>query len=295
MKTDSRTRRRSVRHSARGPTDARVIDSGYLVAMTGTVLRVMAWGALLGACGSSGGGGGRGADAGMGTGISFAGGHGLAFYHLNVNPAGTITTPSMNVQASGSTMLVGTGHGAVSLIAAPTDNKGNQPYAQQDQTHTYVQYPDSGTALYAFQNVKGGNGFTVTTTTGKDPKTQQYDEVTIAAVEVASSGKIQQVTWNEVSGPNPSSPVAAKTVTTDGPATLVSFWWGDGFYTVPQHVSVDSDFQILDSNVGESNSFVQCAVAVKKVSAAGTYGVTWTGGSTAGDVEGAQVWLIAVE
>ena len=254
----------------------------------------MAWGSLLGAIGC-GGGGGANVDAGTGTGKSFAGGHGLAFYHLNTHSDASITTPSMNVQATGSTMLVSIGHGAVSLIATPTDNKGNQPYVQTDTTHTYVQYPNSGTAVYAFQNVKGGDGFTVSTTTGKDPSTGQYDEVTIAAVEVATSGKIQQVTWNEVAGPSPSSPVAAKTVTTDGPATLVSFWWGDGFYQVPQHVSVDSDFQIIDSNVAETDSFVQCAVAVKTVTAAGTYGVTWTGGSTNGDVEGAQVWLIAVE
>jgi hypothetical protein len=36
---------------------------------------------------------------------------------------------------------------------------------------------------------------------------------------------------------------------------------------------------------------VQCAVAAKNVTAAGTYNVTWT--ST--PVQGAQLWLIAVQ
>lgn len=263
----------------------------------------MVCGALIGAgtlgCGGGGTGGGGGGgmvDApGTGTGKSYSGGHGMAFYHLNTNTAGSITTPAMTVQGSGSTILVSIGHGAASLMAAPTDNKGNKPYVQQDTTHDYTLYQKSGTAVYAFQNAKGGDGFQVSTTTGQDPSTHQADEVTIAAVEVAASGKIQQVTWNEVPGPNPSNPVSSKSVTTDGPATLVSFWWGDGFYQVAQHVAVNNDFTIIDSNVKETDSFVQCAVAVKTVAAAGTYDVTWTGGSASGDVEGGQVWLIAVE
>lgn len=260
----------------------------------------MAWGALISAgtigCGGSGGGADH-VDAPMGTGKSYSGGHGLAFYHLALNPDGTITTPAMTVQASGSTILVSVGRGAAELMTAPTDNKGNKPYVQQDKTHTYTNYPESATAVYAFQNAKGGDGFQITTTTGKNAKGQD-DEITIAAVEVAASGKIQQVAWTETAGPPASSldhPVSSKSVTTDGPATLVSFWWGDGFYGVPQQVSVNNDFAIIDTNVKESNDFVQCAVAVKTVTAAGTYDVAWTGGSTDGTVEGAQVWLIAVE
>ena len=267
--------------------------------MSSNVLRVMAWSALISA-GAIGCGGGdhnslpsRGPDGGPGTGMSYSGGHGLAFYHLNTSHAGTISTPGMTVQPSGSTILVSIGHGGKSLIAAPTDNQGNQPYVQQDTMHTYTLYPDSGTALYTFQNAKGGDNFQVTTTTGLAPESGQYDEVTIAAVEVAASGKIQQVVWDEV--PGGSDPVISKSVTTNGPATLVSFWWGDGFYPVPQQVSANNDFTIIDTNVKEQDSFVQCAVAVKAVTAPGTYDVTWTGGSTDGTPEGGQVWLIAIE
>jgi hypothetical protein len=38
-------------------------------------------------------------------------------------------------------------------------------------------------------------------------------------------------------------------------------------------------------------SAIQCAVAVKAVTAAGTYNVTWT----ATPVQGAQMWIVAVQ
>lgn len=264
------------------------------------MLRVMACGALISAigCGGGGGNGGGAADGGSGTGKSYAGGHGMAFYHLATSNAKSISTPAMTVQAAGSTILVSVGHGAASLLAAPTDSAGNKPYKQLDQTHNYTNYTKSGTAVYAFQNAKGGDNVVVTTATGNDPSTGQADEVTIAAVEVAATGKIQQVAWNEVPGPPAEAidgAVTSKSVTTDGPATLVSFWWGDGFYPGSQQVSVNNGFQIIDTNTDQSDSFVQCAVGVKTVTAAGTYDVAWTGGSTAGETEGAQVYLIAVE
>jgi hypothetical protein len=48
---------------------------------------------------------------------------------------------------------------------------------------------------------------------------------------------------------------------------------------------------VVDTNAQEIGSFVQCAVAVKNVITPGTYNVTWT--ST--PVQGAQLWLIAVQ
>jgi hypothetical protein len=264
--------------------------------MIANVLRVMACGAVigagLGACGGADGPNLNNGDGG-GTGKSYAGGHGIAFYHLNGKTASTISTPAMKVQPTGSTILVSVGRGDNRLFALPTDNKGNAAYVQQGDVHAYTQYPDSGTALYTLQNANGGDGFQVTTSTGINQNQHQPDEVTIAAVEVAASGKIQQVAWTEVPGGD--DPVTSKSVTTNGPATLVSFWWGDGFYPVPQHAAPNNDFTVIDSNVQEQDSFVQCAVAVKTVTAAGTYDVTWTGGSADGAKEGGQVWLIAVE
>jgi hypothetical protein len=48
---------------------------------------------------------------------------------------------------------------------------------------------------------------------------------------------------------------------------------------------------VVDTNVDQLHSFVQCAVAVENVTAAGTYDVTWK----ATPAQGAQLYLIAVQ
>jgi hypothetical protein len=91
----------------------------------------------------------------------------------------------------------------------------------------------------------------------------------------------------------PATPVlvTSASVTTTGPATLVAFWWGDApAQDDPQTAVPDNGFTPVDA-VLEPHNLVQCVVAVKNVTAAGTYNVTWT--ST--PVQGAQLWLIAVQ
>ncbi|HEY0190516.1 MAG TPA: hypothetical protein VGC42_05295 [Kofleriaceae bacterium] len=227
---------------------------------------------------------GSGSD--QGTGSASAGAHALNYYKLGANPAISISTQPITTQDAGSTLVVSVGRGNAKLFALPTDNKGNAPYVQQGSVHAYSLYPDSGTALYTFKPAKGGANFQVTTSTGKFG-TGQSDEITMAVVEVEASGKVQDVQWNEVRAP----PLTSKAVTTDGPATLVAFWWGDGFPRTPQSATPNNGFTLVDSNAQETDSFVQCAVAVKQVTAAGTYDVTWTPTPS----QGAQLWLIAIE
>lgn len=247
--------------------------------------RAMACALLLAAgCGSSPGR----PDAGHTPGMPGAGAHGLSFYHLGDPNPTSITTPAMPTGASGSTIVVSVGRGDNTLFALPTDNKGNAPYQQQGQMHPYEPlYPESGTALYAFTSAKGGSDFAVSTTTGENSKGQN-DEITLAAVEVIEGTRIQDQQWIELTDP----PLTSKSVTTTGPATLVAFWWGDGFPdTTSQTATPDNGFMVVDKNVQELHSFVQCAVAVKNVTDAGTYNVTWT----ATPVQGAQLWLVAVQ
>jgi hypothetical protein len=54
---------------------------------------------------------------------------------------------------------------------------------------------------------------------------------------------------------------------------------------------IGDGFDRIDTNAYETDSFVQCAVAAKNVSAAGTYHVTWTPDPD----QGAQLWLVAVQ
>jgi hypothetical protein len=209
------------------------------------------------------------------------GAHGLSYYRYRVNSPSSIATPAMTTQPSGSTIVVGVGRGDNTKFVIPTDDKGNAPYAEQGQMHPYIPYyPNSGTAVYAFTSAKGGGAFKVSNTT--DPA----DEITLAAVEVIEGSRIQAVAWTEPTGP----PLTSKTVTTTGPATLVAFWWGDATATVDQTAIPDNGFTVVDSILA-AGSLVQCAVAVKNVTAAGTYDVTWT----ATPEQGAQLWLIAVQ
>jgi hypothetical protein len=224
-----------------------------------------------------------------------AGAHGLAYYKLaDPNPASTtsISTPRMTTGATGSTIVVSVGRGDLGKFATATvtDTAGNAPYQKQG-LHPYVPpFDTSGTALYTFTSARGGAGFQVTTGTGQNGS-GQLDEITIAAVEVVEGTRIQGPVWNEIVQARDPIPVTSLSVTTTGPATLVAFWWGDGFPHTPQSATPDGGFTLIDTNAFETDSFVQCAVAVKNVSAAGTYNVTWT--ST--PIQGAQLWLVAVE
>jgi hypothetical protein len=214
------------------------------------------------------------------------GAHAMSFYHLDASTATSIATPVMATQASGSTIVVGVGRGYNPLFALPVDNKRNTPYQQIGSLRPYTRWPDSGTAVYAFPSASGGPDFQVTTRTGQNQQ-DQFDEVTLAAVEVIEGSRIADQQWNEVLAP----PLVSRSVTTTGPATLVAFWWGDGFPGAPQSASPGSGFSLIDTNAQERDSFVQCAVAVRNVGAAGTYSVTWT----AKPSQGAQMWLIAVQ
>ncbi|HEX2686213.1 MAG TPA: hypothetical protein VHN14_06325 [Kofleriaceae bacterium] len=244
-------------------------------------------------CGTEGavpGDGAPGDIPGGMPGMPRLGAHGLNFYHLATSTASSITTPIMATQSSGSTIVVGVGRGDNTKFTLPTDNKANTPYQQQGQVQAYIPlYPESGTAVYAFTSAKGGPDFRVSTTNGTNTK-GQYDEVTLAAVEVIDGRRIQAFEWNEPT----SAPVTSKSITTTGPATLIAFWWGDGYFYNPplsQAATPNNGFTVIESNTQELNSFVQCTVAAKNVAAAGTYNVTWT----ATPAQGAQLWLIAVQ
>jgi hypothetical protein len=209
------------------------------------------------------------------------GAHGIAFYHLQANSMTSIQTPQLNTQATNSTMIVSQGRGQLSAFELPTDNKGNSPYQQLGQSETYHYFPTSGTAIYSFPTMAGGAGHVVKT------GTQAQDEITLAAVEIVNATRVEEFEWSEVLN----APITSKNVTTTGPATLVAFWWGEAdSQPNPQHAMPGDGFTMIDYAL-DAGSLVQCAVAVKNVAAAGTYNVTWT----ASPVQGAQLWLIAVQ
>lgn len=208
------------------------------------------------------------------------GGHALAFFRYGAGIATTLSTDPVATSPSGSTVVVAVGRGDLSATTAPTDSEGDAPYVQLDTEHSYTHWPYSGTAVYALAGAVGGPAFSVSTTA------PLYDETTLAMVEVTDGARVADVSWTEVlSGPQTSAPV-----TTDGPATLVAFWWGDADGSVAHTAAPDGGFTVVDA-VLEAGSLVQCAVAVATVDEAGTWDVTWT----ASPDLGAQLWLVAVE
>ncbi len=210
------------------------------------------------------------------------GAHSLTFhrYYASSNPS-TIRSAEMETAPSGSTIVVSVGRGNFGAHDLPADNKGNAPYEQLGDAHTYTNWPYSGTALYAFTSMSGGDGHVVSAATPPE------DEVTLAAVEVIEGSYVQAFAWNEVLA---GSPLKSRSVTTTGPATLVAFWWGDAGVAEDKTAVPNNGFAVIDS-VLESGELVQCAVAVKNVSEAGTYDVTWT----ATPRQGAQLYLVAVQ
>lgn len=215
------------------------------------------------------------------------GAHALVYYKLDQDEAArAITTPALTTQATGSTIIVSVGRGDNTQFALPTDSKSNAPYLQLDTMHPYTRWQTSGTAAYAFPSARGGSDHRVSTIRVMS-STDRADEITMAVVEVTGGTRIQDAKWNEVV----SGPLTSRDVTTTGPATLVAFWWGDGFPGTPQSATANNGFVVIDSNAQETHSFVQCVVAVKNVATAGTYNVTWTPTPE----QGAQLWLVAVQ
>src|SRR5205807_2299669 len=136
-----------------------------------------------------------------------------------------------------------------------------------------------GMAVYSFPSFAGGNGDIFSA------PMPQLDEVTLMVVEVKNGGVIQDSQWNKVSGATQTS----LSVTTTGPATLVSFWTGDASASSVTAVP-NNGFTVVDSQLLASNA-IEAAAATKDVSAAGTYNVTW---ATTPSQTG-YLWLIAVQ
>jgi hypothetical protein len=210
------------------------------------------------------------------------GAHGLAYYRYQENFAATIASPSLVTQPSGSTLLVSAGRGDLGAFTLPSDNKGNSPFVALERPHAYTNWASSGTAVYGLTGAVGGARHVVSNTNAPG------DEITLAVVEVRNGVTIVDHSWVErLLG---AGPITSAPVTTTGPATLVAFWWGDGGADGDKVATPSDGFQVLDG-IGLEGSLVQCYVAAREVTAAGTYDVTWD----ATPPQGAQLWLVAVQ
>jgi hypothetical protein len=284
----------------RGEASALRLETGVL-GLVGALLSSAACGgdggsagaaAATGQGGSAGDASAPGAASGPATGAGGAGGaslgsprigaHGLSYFRYEENFDATIDSPSLVTQTSGSTLLVSAGRGKLSAFTPPSDNKGNSPFVALDRPHAYTNWSSSGTAVYGLTGATGGAQHVISNANAPG------DEITLAVVEVRNGVTIVDHSWVErLLG---AGPITSEPVTTTGPATLVAFWWGDGGADGDKVATPSDGFQVLDG-IGLEGSLVQCYVAAREVTAAGTYDVTWD----ATPPQGAQLWLVAVQ
>lgn len=246
--------------------------------LTNRALRMVApvaFAALLAACT-------RGNAAREHAGLPSLGAHTLLGQedHSGVSPA--ITAP-VDTQPRGSSFITFDA-GFASNDGTPSDNQGNT-WRRIGDPIVYRGYGGRySVSAYVAVDGRGGNGHEVRL----DKRAEPAGEITVPFVEVRNAAKLVDVA---VAYPGAGTTVTSGEVTTDGPATLVAFWWGDG----PQlrhAVSVGDRFTLLDKLLDlPPGSAVQCAVAYRNTGSAGTYRVTWTNAP----VQGAVLWLFAFE
>ena len=198
---------------------------------------------------------------------------------IGTDPA---VTPAMDTAPAGS-VLVAFNAGYASNQGAPKDTYENR-WKALGHAATYADYGDRfNVKAYVALAAKGGAAHTLTVTKPGEPK----GEISLPFIEVRNASQV--LTFAQ-SYADPALEVTSKSITVDGPATLLAFWWGGG--GVKRMTATPGDgFTLIDSFLElPDESGVQGAVAWRQVDAAGTYQVHWT----AAPVQGAALWIIAI-
>jgi len=230
------------------------------------------------------------------------GAHTLLVQAQGLGHSPAVSAP-VTTQSRGSSLLVLVG-GYASNAEMPADSYGNV-WRPVGRGAVYAGYEGRFDArAYVATSVRGGAGHTVSVGKRGSPE----GEITMPFLEIAHAGVLQDVAqnyprpsvtdkakgwWRRVVAKDQrtSGTVTSGTVTTTGPATLVAVWWGDAFVYAMTAVP-DNGFKVVDSLLDlPPQSAVQCAVAVRQVTAAGTYRVSWTGAPA----QGAILWLFAFQ
>jgi hypothetical protein len=244
---------------------------------------ILATAGFAGRAGGRRGAGGRSASASSAPSL---GAHVKATVAVGT-PNDPLTTASVTT-TPGSLLLMNVGRGHLANFgiagATPHDNKSNPNYTKIGATEPYALFPDSATALYSLAGGAAGAGYQVSVAQGLNGSSNN-DEITMFLAEVLGGSVVQDFTWNEVTS---AGPTTSGNVTTTGPALLVAFWWGED--TSLSSISVDASWTIIEQQLLASSN-IQGAMAVRVVSAPGTYNATWT----ASPAQAAQMWVAAVQ
>ncbi len=213
---------------------------------------------------------------------STLGSHTLLAHEDGNGPA--IATSSPITTAPSGSALIAFSAGYTANDQAPTDSRGNS-WVRIGEPVFYRGYNDQfDVTAYLVMHATGGASHTLSIVKNGVPS----GEITMPFIEVRDAGVLQDVAANY---PDAGASLRSADVVTTGPATLVAFWWGDA--TGLQHSAVPGEgFTIIENFVDlPPNSAVQCVVAAKQVSSAGTWHVTWA----TSPAQGAPLWLFAFQ
>lgn len=197
---------------------------------------------------------------------------------LGVNPA---VTPGIGTQEDGSVFIVFNA-GYASNDARPVDNYKNT-WKPLGKAVTYEGYESFDVKAYYAIGGKGGPDHRVSI----DKPGNAKGELSLPFVEVMHATGVPKVVQTYAS---PSSEMRSGSITVDGPATLLAFWWGDGGVK-RMTVTPGDGFQTIDEFTRlPDESGVQGVVAWRQVDRAGTYSVSWKVDPS----QGASLWIVAI-
>ena len=121
--------------------------------------------------------------------------HALVFQRID-GGRDLLSTPALDTGPGANLTLVSVGRGDIKAFQIPTSDDASLRMTQLGDTHSYTNWQNSGTALYAGVDTAGGTQRTIRVSTPTN------DEVTVAAV-VIEGRRIADMAWTEVLAGNP--------------------------------------------------------------------------------------------
>ncbi len=195
--------------------------------------------------------------------------------------ASVARTPPLVTEVQGSTLLAFVaGHASNHL--GPLDSFDNR-WLPFGAPVVYAGYEGRfDVRAYMAADARGGADHRIWVTKPGNPD----GELTLPVVEIRNAGRLVDAAQRYAPA---ATLLDSPEVSTDGPALLVAFWWGDGRGL--QHEALpDSGFTIIERLTAlPPNSAVQCVIAVRAVDRAGSWRVRW---KTTPE-QGAPLWLFA--
>lgn len=202
------------------------------------------------------------------------GAHGAKYDTLNDAASVSPNIVTLATQAGSSSFVQFLVGGPLSTgFGVPSDNKGNSYGASPLDTSGYAGglWPDFGVQVYVKANGAGGasHAFSVT-------KSPADGECSHLVAEIKNAGTLKAHSIVARAGAGAGVPYTSNSVTTDGPATLVALWAGDGDTNVSSmNVTVENGWTVIESKLVILTQYAQSAMATKDVGA-GTHTVSWT-------------------